>query len=371
MLVISYMIIANLLEHMMTTENEKHDNDLSVEEVPEPVYRTYSQDDQRDYAEPILDDDLNDPNFFKKKRTVSQEADAPRREDTYQDRRPSEGQEHSEPIMDDDLDDPDFFKKSRSRKSKDSVDQNEAISTMFADFEDRYNQDTATQSQADFFRPKDLSSSASATDRRVDAVIPENSDGDSDLARDRSSIPQLRVIPATPPPDPAQQARQRTQEPRRSPLREFEVQSRDRAEGAGDVHDEHASRHDRPTSHEHTPRRPESPERTMSQSHENQLERQSYDQPHDDDTDAGDSDVLDLVAAKVEEEMPGGFHEERDSERNGRPDAPADASGGNFDPDREAAREALAGATMNVESTEGGTWEEPKVRTKSHRQRKN
>lgn len=139
---------------------------------------------------------------------------------TVSDVRPgNEYRGYVDPILDDDLNDPNFFKRSREKTRAEDANQDQQVSDMFADLEDRYSKENAIQSQADFFRPEDLGSSSRVLDRRVDAVVRDFSDVDRhpDMPR-QSSVPVLRVIAATPPPDLAAKPKARTKETRASPL---------------------------------------------------------------------------------------------------------------------------------------------------------
>jgi hypothetical protein len=126
---------------------------------------------------------------------------------------------YEEPILDDDLNDPNFFKKSREKVRAEDANQDQEVSDMFADLEDRYSKDKAAQSQADFFRPASLSSSSKLLDRRADTEIDDSSDyvPRPNMPR-QSSVPVLRVISATPPPDPVAASKRRPKENRPSPL---------------------------------------------------------------------------------------------------------------------------------------------------------
>ena len=129
-----------------------------------------------------------------------------------------EHRSYNEPILDDDLDDPNYFKKKRRQEKRD---QNQAVRNMFAEFEDRYTTEHASQSQAEVFRPVELDSKITPLDHRVDAVISEGSESDEashQRPRSGSIVPKLRIIPATPPPDPSQQTKQGDREYRPSPL---------------------------------------------------------------------------------------------------------------------------------------------------------
>lgn len=120
---------------------------------------------------------------------------------------PSKPNEGEEPIFDDEIFDPNLFKRPRS----DSQD----ASKVFEDFNKRYEE--KTPSMADFFAPRDILSGPAPVDRRADAEI-SSSDEQSHPRRARSDshVPKLKVIPATPPHS-AAPSRQQSAAP--SPLR--------------------------------------------------------------------------------------------------------------------------------------------------------
>ncbi|KAK5239897.1 hypothetical protein LTR16_011383, partial [Cryomyces antarcticus] len=74
----------------------------------------------------------------------------------YQARAVEPSNEHAEPLYDDDIFDPDFFKRSRSKSDATRREDiaRQAASKIIADMEQRYSE--PQQSQADFFAPPEL-----------------------------------------------------------------------------------------------------------------------------------------------------------------------------------------------------------------------
>lgn len=163
------------------------------------------------FDEPILDDDLDDADYFKRKRAMR----AAER---------SASEEHLrelEPILNKSRNESET---AGNNQAKEGAGEDAAVSRFFADFEDRYSKDKASQSQAAFFRPPELDSSSSALDRRVDAVIEEDigSHDDSTVRTFAShrAVPKLRVTPATPPPSAIAQSKRHAREHESSPLKD-------------------------------------------------------------------------------------------------------------------------------------------------------
>ena len=124
---------------------------------------------------------------------------------------------HGEPVMDDDIFDPDFFKRKRTNSEADRYRQ--AADKVISDLEDRYS--TPAQTQADFFAPKEL---LAKTPEGKTAVADPIDDNDVQVYHEaetgsrehfpasdakfgdyraaafaRDNIPRLNVIAPTPP----------------------------------------------------------------------------------------------------------------------------------------------------------------------------
>ena len=300
---------------------------------PQAQQNDPTREQHRDYDEAILNDDLDNPNFFKEDKAPSQV------EPEHFHIRTISADEHrpsNEPILDDDLDDPDYFKKKRRQEAKH---QNQAVRDMFADFEDRYTPEHASQSQSEIFRPSELDSELTALDHRVDAVISEDSES-SDISgrlRRGSIVPKLRVIPATPPPDAVQQKKQESREYRPSPLNESSVQEtsapRDIDKFAEDVDsDNHApSRQSRseavathgasvPDISAHEPNSDanyQSPYAESIADYESAIANENSERVGQENANSIDSKMQDEFAEDVERNTPGGFVDDQDPETEG------------------------------------------------------
>lgn len=326
----------------LSTPVSTSDADLaaSVRELQAQQNDPHSEE-HRNYSEPILDDDLDNPNFFK-------EAKAPPQiEPEHFHIRTISADEHrssDEPILDDDLHDPDYFKKKRRQENKD---QNQAMRDMFADFEDRYTPEHASQSQAEVFRPSELDSGITALDHRVDAVISEDSENSDINGRSRSGsiVPKLRVIPATPPPDAAQQKKQESREYRPSPLSGSLVQKssapRDVDNSAEDVDsgDHASSAQSRAETANHEASVPDhskhelesdanyqSPYAESVADHESAIAYENSEIVGQKNVNSIDSKMQDAFDEDVEWNTPGGFVDEQDPETEGKayPDSKLD-----------------------------------------------
>jgi len=156
-----------------------------------PTFKDFSADDHRDYHEPILDDDIDDRDFFKRSSSTndkSQQSSA----DNHHENGPDD---YEEPLL--------------SEKQEKEADD------YITSLEKRYSPESFSVSQADFFRPelgKTVSGKVNVLDRRADdynddSVQHDDNNDRPSFAR-QSSVPTLRIIAATPPPELVKQRKQ-------------------------------------------------------------------------------------------------------------------------------------------------------------------
>lgn len=124
---------------------------------------------------------------------------------------------HGEPIYDDEIFDPNLFKRRRKESSPD--DTPTGVKAVFDDLHDRYAKEP--QSSADFFSPPELRNARpNVLDRRYDFSKDDTDQLNEGRITEKSrSIPRLEIIAPTPPHSVAGSTRTRSSSPSRSPLR--------------------------------------------------------------------------------------------------------------------------------------------------------
>lgn len=340
---------------------------------------SHEPDDYHNYDQAIVEDDLANPGILNKASNPSS-AGTEARPKYFHIRTISADQHRScdEPILDDDLQDRDYFKRRRRQENKE---QSQAVRDMFADFEDRYTTEHASQSQADVFRPSELDSKITPLDHRVDAVISEDSETNDANARPRraSIVPKLRITPATPPPDAMQQKRQEDREHRRSPLRdsvapddgddevvedEAETNAADQNPLAVQARMKHQSLDSPSHSEKYPTSYPQSPaDYTTTEHMESTINTEA--------DDSTNSKVQDDFGDNVERNTPGGFVDEQDdlpddvvSSSPKVKDARAPSSG-SFNNENEGEPQQEA-----IDDTKDEDWSSSKVRKERRRRSK-
>jgi len=159
-----------------------------------PTFKDFSADDHRDYNEPILDDDVDDRDFFKRSSSIGDITQSVQRSsaDNHYETSP---QGYEEPVLTD-------------RQEKEADD-------YVTRLEKRYSPESFSVSQADFFRPEveqTLSEKGNVLDRRLDEsaddTVRDDDSNDTPPFMRQSSVPTLRIIAATPPPELVKQRKQ-------------------------------------------------------------------------------------------------------------------------------------------------------------------
>ena len=179
----------------MPSEDATKSTDTEAVETPSTYeYRTQHS---RKASEPIFDDELNDPDLFKKPRSNSNSRSPP--VDTP--RRPAHERKDSEPVFDDELNDPNLFKRPRStsesksppggtrRRSSSAHDAHAIVGPS----PDQEHADARSDSNAPVGDPH------AGSRRRADSRDSSDSVERFDSSQYYGSIPRLNVIAPTPP----------------------------------------------------------------------------------------------------------------------------------------------------------------------------